>query len=212
MITNHTPDTSSQSTGHPDEDIKACQDPESLLKELSEIEIQRAIRKKSATAEKLARNAPQPHRKEMENLFNIGHYLQQRFEQFQNLPQQDINGALAIFLYGIWSVYNPGHRIPGKSFPRLIASTHAVLADWGDFLKVYEKSARSKRQSLYETFSMVGNWLLMIQHHLSTQPDETALNNVKIMVREIITRSLKIEPESIIISQDGDLMLIPLKH
>jgi hypothetical protein len=148
----------------------------------------------------------------MENLFNIGHYLQQRFEQFQNLPQQDINGALAIFLYGIWSVYNPGHRIPGKSFPRLIASTHAVLADWGDFLKVYEKSARSKRQSLYETFSMVGNWLLMIQHHLSTQPDETALNNVKIMVREIITRSLKIEPESIFISQDGDLMLIPLKH
>ncbi|MCG8124541.1 MAG: hypothetical protein N0E55_11370, partial [Candidatus Thiodiazotropha taylori] len=60
--------------------------------------------------------------------------------------------------------------------------------------------------------AMVGNWLLMIQHHLTSQPDETALNNVKIMVREIITRSLKIEPELISISQEGELTITEQSH
>ncbi len=212
MITGQSPEIPVSSKSRPEPIATGCQNPETLLDELSEIEIQRAVRKRSSTAEKLARNAPQPHRKEMEKLFNIGLYVQQRFEQIHKLPKQDINGALAIFLYGIWSTYNPGRRIPGASFPQLIASTHEVLADWGDFLKTYEKSTSGKRQSLYETFAMVGNWLLMIQHHLNAQPDDTALNNVKIMVREIIIRSLKIEPECIIIGQDGRLMLIPLSH
>jgi hypothetical protein len=55
---------------------------------------------------------------------------------------------------------------------------------------------------------MVGNGLLMIQHHLNSQLDDTVLNNVKIMAQEIIIRSLKIEPESILISQDGNLTLV----
>ncbi|MET0091789.1 MAG: DUF6683 family protein [Candidatus Thiodiazotropha sp.] len=212
MITGPSHDYPSRSKGQPDRNNAGHQDPETLLDELSEIEIQRAVRKRTTTAEKLARNAPQAHRKEMEKLFNIGLYVHERFEQIHKLPRRDINGALAIFLYGIWSTYNPGHRIPGPSFPRLITSSHEILAKWGDFLETYERSAAGKRQSLYETFAMVGNWLLMIQHHLSAQPDDTALNNVKIMVREIIVRSLKIEPECIIIGQDGHLMLIPLTH
>jgi hypothetical protein len=148
----------------------------------------------------------------MEKLLKLGLYVQQRFEQRQHLPEQDINGAIAVFLYGIWSIHNQGNRIPGESFINLIASTHEVLTKWGDFLKEYDKSAQGKRQSLYETFAMVGNWLLMIQQHLNSHPDDTVLDNVKIMVREIITRSLKIEPETIQISQDGSLMLIPVKH
>jgi hypothetical protein len=148
----------------------------------------------------------------MEKLLNIGLDVQKRFEQIQKLPKQDINGALAIFLYGIWSVNNKGSRIPGYAFAQLIVSTHEVLTNWGDFLVEYSKSPRGKRQSLYETFAMVGNWLLMIQCHLNSQPDDTKLSNVKIMVREIIIHSLKIEPESIFIDQEGKLALVPLTY
>jgi hypothetical protein len=189
-----------------------CQTPEALLHDLSEIEMHRALRKKTSTAINLARSAPQQHRSEMEKLLNIGLYVQKRFERIQKLPKQDINGALAIFLYGVWSVNNKGSRIPGNAFAQLIASTHEVLTNWGDFLKEYHKSPCGKRQSLYETFAMVGNWLLMIQYHLNEQPDDTTLENVKIMVREIIKHSLKIEPESIIIDQKGHLTIKPLAN
>ncbi|MGD9170911.1 MAG: hypothetical protein PVI97_12730 [Candidatus Thiodiazotropha sp.] len=187
-----------------------CQTPETLINELSEIDIHRALHKKSSTAKNLARSAPQQHRAEMEKLLNIGLYVQQRFEMIQKLPKQDINGALAIFLYGIWSVNNKGSRIPGKAFAQLIVSTHEVMANWGNFINEYYNSPLGKRQSLYETFAMIGNWLLMIQYHLNGQLDDTTMNNVKIMVHEIITRSLKIYPESIFIDQEGHLALVPL--
>jgi hypothetical protein len=148
----------------------------------------------------------------MEKLLNIGLYVQQRFEQSHQIQKQDINGALAIFLYGIWSMNNQGNQIPGESFPQLITSTHKVLTNWGDFLKEYDMSTQRKRLSLYETFAMVGNWLLMIQYHLNSQPDDTVLNNVKIIVREIIIKSLKIEPDSILISQNGSLTLVSIKR
>jgi hypothetical protein len=209
VITNQTYNTESSSKYVSSKNGGTCQAPETLINELSEIEIKRALRKISSTAKSLASSAPPANRKEMEKLLNIGLYIQQRFEQSQQIPKQDINGALAIFLYGIWSINNQGNQISGESFSRLITSTHEVLTNWGDFLREYDKSAHGKRQSLYETFAMVGNWLLMIQHHLNSQPDDTALNNVKIMVREIIIRSLKIEPESILISQDGSLTLVP---
>jgi hypothetical protein len=182
-------------------------DHESLFNDLTERELHTAVCKKSTTAEKLARNAPQQHRGEMEKLFNISLYIHERFEQIHQLPKQDIHGAICIFLYGIWSIYNQGATIPGKEFSNLVNTTRDTILSRADFLKEYEKSTKRNRQALYETFAMVGNWLLMIQHHLTSQPDETALNNVKIMVREIITRSLKIEPESISISQDGQLTI-----
>jgi hypothetical protein len=176
------------------------------------MEIQEAIRKKSPTAEKLALNAPGPHRRQLIKLFKIGLYVQQRFEVLQQLPKQDINGAVAIFLYGIWSINHQGRRIPEQAFPKLIASTHEQLENSGDFLKNYKKSPRGKRESLYETFAMVGIWLLMIQHHLATQPDNTSLENVKIMTREILIYSLKIEPQSIDIDKDGHLKIDPITH
>ncbi|MES9943167.1 MAG: DUF6683 family protein [Candidatus Thiodiazotropha sp. 6PLUC2] len=185
----------------------AYKDHESLFNELTEFELHSAVKKKSTTASKLARNAPKQHRGEMENLFNISLYIHQRFEQIHKLPQQDIHGAITIFLYGIWSIFNQGASIPGKQFKNLIESTTEVMYARTEFLKEYENTSKKNRDALYETFAMVGNWLLMIQHHLTSQPDETALNNIKIMVREIITRSLKIEPESIAISQEGKLII-----
>ncbi|MES9830647.1 MAG: DUF6683 family protein [Candidatus Thiodiazotropha sp. DIVDIV] len=182
-------------------------DHESLFNDLTEFELHSAVSKKSSTASKLARNAPKQHRGEMENLFNISLYIHQRFEQIHELPKQDIHGAITIFLYGIWSIYNQGSSIPGKQFKNLINSTTEIMRARAEFIKEYEKSSNDNREALYETFAMVGNWLLMIQHHLTSQPDETALSNVKIMVREIITRSLKLEPESIAISQQGDLTI-----
>jgi hypothetical protein len=182
-------------------------DHESLFNELTEKEIKSAVGKKSSTAAKLARNAPQEHRGEMEKLFNISLFIHHRFEEIHKLPKQDINGAITIFLYGIWSIYNQGNTIPGKQFGNLVKQTQQTMRSRTEFLKDYENSTLGNRSALYETFAMVGNWLLMIQHHLTSQPDETALNNVKIMVREIITRSLKIEPESISISQEGDLTI-----
>ncbi|MEW8625320.1 MAG: DUF6683 family protein [Candidatus Thiodiazotropha sp.] len=182
-------------------------DHESLFNELTEQEIKSAVRKKSSTAAKLSRNAPQQHRGEMEKLFNISLFIHHRFEEIHKLPKQDIHGAITIFLYGIWSIYNQGATIPGKQFDKLVNQTRDTMRARTEFLKEYEKSTSGNRSALYETFAMVGNWLLMIQHHLTSQPDETALNNVKIMVREIITRSLKIEPESISISQEGDLTI-----
>ncbi|MEW8205994.1 MAG: DUF6683 family protein [Candidatus Thiodiazotropha taylori] len=185
----------------------AYRDHESLFNELTEQEIKSAVRKKSSTATKLARNAPQQHRGEMEKLFKLSLFIHQRFEEIHKLPQKDIHGAITIFLYGIWSIYNQGATIPGKQFDKLVKQTRDTMRERAEFLKEYEKSTSGNRSALYETFAMVGNWLLMIQHHLTSQPDETALNNVKIMVREIITRSLKIEPESISISQEGDLTI-----
>ncbi|MCG7900610.1 MAG: hypothetical protein JAY99_18885 [Candidatus Thiodiazotropha lotti] len=182
-------------------------DHESLFNELTEQEIKSAVRKKSSTASKLSRNAPQQHRGEMEKLFNISLFIHQRFEEIHKLPKQDIHGAITLFLYGIWSIYNRGATIPGKQFDKLVTQTRDTMRERTEFLKEYEKSTSDNRSALYETFAMVGNWLLMIQHHLTSQPDEMALNNVKIMVREIITRSLKIEPESISISQEGDLTI-----
>ncbi|MCG7871703.1 MAG: hypothetical protein N0C81_04725 [Candidatus Thiodiazotropha lotti] len=179
----------------------------SLFNELTEQEIKSAVRKKSSTAAKLARNAPQQHRGEMEKLFNISLFIHHRFEEIHKLPKQDIHGAITIFLYGIWSIYNQGAALPGKRFDTLVTQTRDTMRERAEFLKEYEKSSSGNRSALYETFAMIGNWLLMIQHHLTSQPDETALNNVKIMVREIITRSLKIEPESISISQEGELTI-----
>ena len=185
------------------------QDHESLFNDLTERELHNAVRIKSSSAAKLARHAPQAHRGEMEKLFNISLYIHQRFEEIHKLPRQDIHGAISIFLYGIWSLHNQGATIPGEQFTNLVNNTRHTMLERGGFLKDYEKSTKKQRQPLYETFAMVGNWLLMIQHHLTSQPDETALNNVKIMVREIITRSLKIDPESIVISQDGHLTISP---
>jgi hypothetical protein len=182
-------------------------DHESLFNELTEQEIKSAVDAKSSTAAKLARNAPQEHRGEMEKLFNISLFIHHRFEEIHKLPKQDIHGAITIFLYGIWSIYNGGNTIPGTQFGNLVNQTRETMRARTEFLKEYEKSTNGNLSALYETFAMVGNWLLMIQHHLTSQPDETALNNVKIMVREIITRSLKIEPESISISQEGDLTI-----
>ena len=188
------------------------EDHETLFNDLTEFELHSAVKTKSTTAAKLARNAPRQHQGEMENLFNISLYIHQRFETIHELPKQDIHGAITIFFYGIWSIYNRGASIPGQQFKNLIDNTRKLMIERADFLKEYEKSTSKNRAALYETFAMVGNWLLMIQHHLNSQPDETALNNIKIMVREIITRSLKVEPESIAISQQGDLTISPQTH
>jgi hypothetical protein len=182
-------------------------DHESLFNDLTEQEIKSAAGKKSSTAVKLARNAPKEHRGEMEKLFNISLFIHHRFEEIHKLPKQDINGAITIFLYGIWSIYNQGNTIPGNQFGNLVNHTQVTMRAHTEFLKDFENSTHENRSALYETFAMVGNWLLMIQHHLTSQPDDNALNNVKIMVREIITRSLKIEPESISISQEGELTI-----
>jgi hypothetical protein len=187
----------------------AYQDHDTLFNELSEQEIHTAIKQRYSTAAKLARNAPKPYRCEMEKLFNISLFIHKRFEQIHNLPKQDINGAITIFLYGVWSLHNQCATIPGSSFSNLIENTRQMLEKRGDFLKEYEKANNRKQQSLYETFSMIGNWLLMIQHHLTSQPQNTALNNIKDMIYEIITRSLKINPETIVIRQDGQLTLAP---
>lgn len=212
MSTNHSSSTKLSSENVSCDNKVGFLAPESLISKLTEFEIQRAQRKISSTARNLARCAPPAHRKEMVKLLNIGLYVQQCFEKSQQIPQQDINGALAIFLYGIWSINNRGNHIPAQSFSKLILSTQNVLKKWGNFINEYGKSPQAKRQSLYETFAMVGNWLLMIQDHLNSQPDEAALNNVKIMAREIIIRSLKIEPDSILISRDGSLTIMPLNR
>jgi hypothetical protein len=185
-------------------------DPQTLLNKLTEVEIQQAIRKKSSTAEKLALNTPQPHRGQMVKLLKIGLYVQQRFEIFQQRPKQDINSAIAIFLYGIWSINNQGRRIPEGALSQLIASTQERLKVCGNFLEKNKKSPQEKRLSHYETFAMIGVWLLMIQHHLATQPNDTALENIKIMAQEILTYRLKIEPQSIDIDQDGRLHADPI--
>jgi hypothetical protein len=143
----------------------------------------------------------------MEKLFNISLFIHKRFEQIHNLPKQDIHGAITIFLYGIWSIYNQGATIPGKQFDTLIKNTRETMRERAEFLKEFEKSTKANQAALYETFAMVGNWLLMIQHHLTSQPNDTALNNIKIMVKEVITRSLKIEPEAIATSQEGELTI-----
>jgi hypothetical protein len=182
-------------------------DHESLFNEMTEQEIQNAVRKKSSTAAKLAKNAPQQHRGEMEKLFNISLFIHHRFEEIHKLPKQDIHGAITIFLYGIWSIYNQGATIPGEQFQNLVDQTRDTMRARAEFLKEYEKSSSNNRSALYETFAMIGNWLLMIQHHLTSQPDETSLNNVKMMVREISSRSLKIEPESIFITEQGELTI-----
>jgi hypothetical protein len=187
-------------------------DHETLFNDLTEKELFKAVSNRSSTASKLARNAPKQHRGEMEKLFNISLYIHQRFEQIHKLPKQDIHGAITIFLYGIWSIYNQGATIPGNQFTNLVKNTQETMIAREDFLKEYEKSPNSNRIALYETFAMIGNWLLMIQHHLTSQPDDTALDNIKIMVREIITRSLKIEPESITITQEGELTISSQKY
>jgi hypothetical protein len=198
---------SNQRTSKADYTRAIYKDHESLFNELTERELHTAVTNKSSTASKLARNAPKQHRGEMEKLFNISLFIHKRFEQIHNLPKQDIHGAITIFLYGIWSIYNQGATIPGKQFDTLIKNTRETMRERAEFLKEFEKSTKANQAALYETFAMVGNWLLMIQHHLTSQPNDTALNNIKIMVKEVITRSLKIEPEAIAISQEGELTI-----
>ncbi len=159
------------------------------------------------SAKELANVFPEQNRANMEKIFNIALYVQQRIEKAAGVPQGDLATAVASFLYGAWSAYNGGAEIPDEKIPVLHRQIQQVFANNDTMRNILSNGTTEQRRKLYEYLSMTGNWMAMFSDTLKQTQDPNTINAIREIARQLYYSSFKLDIERLHIAQDGSLSL-----
>ncbi|MET0029239.1 MAG: DUF6683 family protein [Candidatus Thiodiazotropha sp.] len=161
----------------------------------------------TASAKELAKVFPEQNRANMEKIFNIALYVQQRIEKAAGVPEGDLATAVSSFLYGAWSAYNGGAEIPDEKIPVLHRQIQQVFANNDTMRNILNNGTADQRQKLYEYLSMTGNWMAMFSDTLKQTQDQNTINAIREIAKQLYYSSFKLDIERLHIAQDGSLSL-----
>ena len=168
------------STGEDSATLEAAAGDTDGSPELTETEINNALNGKSAVAAKMAANFPSATRQDMEKLFNLALFVHRKSEKLLGLPENDIYGAGAAFVYGNWSVYNDGMTVPDEHLSTMVSEIRTLLNEQApEFQKQYQQASKADQLAAYEEMAIIGNWMLIMQQALKQESNLQALANLK---------------------------------
>ena len=189
---------------------------ESLVKKkvpgITKEDVEKALNGSNETAARLAKAFPESvDRKSVEKLYNLALFQHRQSEKLLGLPEGDVYGAMAAFLYGNWSVYNGGKLVKDQYLPTVVKDFRAMAEQTG-LDKQFNASSEAEKKLAYEEFAMVGNWMLIMSQTIKQQKnlDEAAkkeqMGKLKELAKGYFSR-LGIKPEQFDISDDGHIEL-----
>ena len=172
---------------------------------ISEADVKAAMNYKSETATRLAAAFPEgEERNSMEKLYNLSLFAHQQSEALLGIEKGDIYGAIAAYLYGNWSSCNNGQTIPDESLVNMVNNVRTLLQPAMD--EKFNTASEADKKQAYEEFAIVGNWMLIMQVHLSQNPNEELSKSLKKLATEYLQK-LQISPEQLNFTQEGEVIL-----